>query len=76
MIELKQVTKQYGQATVLKTLLCRLTSRDLLLARQERSRQNNPSQVHRWISEYYKRHDSSRRENNLYIHLGHRRQLY
>ena len=58
MIELKQVTKQYGQATVLKNITLSIDEPGIycLLGRNAR-RQDNASQIDCRISEHYKRHD-------------------
>ena len=58
MIELKQVTKQYGQATVLKNITLSIDEPGIYcLLGQKWRRQNNASQIDCRVSEYYKRHD-------------------
>ena len=58
MIELKQVTKQYGQATVLKNITLSIDEPGIYcFAGQKRRRQDNASQIDCRISEHYKRHD-------------------
>lgn len=59
MIARKEVPKQYGQATVRKTLLCRRRAGDLLFAWQKWRRQSNASEIRCRVSEHYGRNDSS-----------------
>ena len=60
MIALKQVTKQYGQATVLKNITLSIDEPGIycLLGRNGAGG-NNASQVGCRVSEHYKRHDTS-----------------